>query len=108
MGTFFGDIIITKVEGPKSLTEKVDQEMSIYLPLDQVDPSVNVLSWWQIQATKLPMIANVVKQILCVPTTSTPSERAFSKAGNLITKKRAQLKPGKVDMVLFLNTNMKI
>ena len=76
--------------------------MSIYLSLDQVDPSFNVLSWWQIQATKLPMIASVVKQILCVPATSTPSERPFSKAGNLITKKRAQLKSSKVDMALFL------
>ena len=108
MGTFFGDLIVTKVESAKPLMEKVVQEMSVYLSMDQVDPSVDVLTWWQIHATKLPMIANIAKQILCVPATSTPSERAFSKAGNLVTERRAQLKPNKVDMVLFLNKNMNI
>ena len=74
MGTFFGDLIVTKVESAKPLMEKVDQEMSVYLSMDQVDPIVDVLVWWQIHATKLPMIANIAKQILCVPATSTPSE----------------------------------
>ena len=104
-GNFFGDLIITKVESAPSMFEKIEEEMQMYMSMPQVSPQTDVLAWWQMNAAKLPMIARVVKQILCVPVTSTPSERAFSKAGNLITAKRALLKPEKVDMVLFLNKN---
>ena len=71
-------------------------------------PFVNVLEWWEVHESQLPMMATLVKNILCVPATSTPSERMFSKAGNLITKKRASLKPKKVDMMLFLNASINI
>lgn len=108
MGTFFGDLTITKVEGPKPLQERIEQEVVAYLSVDHIDARSDVLAWWKIHAIKFPLVANIARQILCVPATSTPSERAFSKAGSLITKKRAQLKPNKVDMILFLNKNMKV
>ena len=78
----------------------------MYLSLAPVIASTNVLNWWRIHSPHFPLLANVAKQILCTPATSTPLERAFSKAGNLISAKRASLKPAKVDMVLFLNKNL--
>ena len=88
--------------------EKIEQEINLYLSMDHVAASCNVLAWWQIHEGKIPLMANVAKQILCVPASSTPSERAFSKAGQLITERRALLAPSKVDMVLFLNQNYKL
>lgn len=73
--------------------------------MESVPSDVKVLHWWKEHEKQLPLMAGVAKQILCTPATSTPSERAFSKAGSLITAKRSMLKPSKVDMMLFLNKN---
>ena len=73
--------------------------------MEPVSSGEHVLSWWKKNEKQLPLLAQIAKQVLCTPATSTPSERSFSKAGNLISVKRALLKPAKVDMILFLNKN---
>jgi len=52
----------------------------------------------------IPMIP-VVKQFACIPATSVPSEQVFSKAGDLVRKKRSALSHKNIDMLLFLNKN---
>lgn len=52
----------------------------------------------------IPMIP-VVKQYACIPATSVPSEQVFSKAGDLVRKKRSALSHKHVDLLLFLNKN---
>lgn len=42
---------------------------------------------------------------LCIPATSTESERMFSKAGLIISDRRSCLKAKTVDMLLFINKN---
>ena len=51
-------------------------------------------------------LSTVAKEVLCVPGTSTPSERAFSAAGLVVNQQRAALLPKNVDAILFLNKNM--
>ena len=102
---FFGDLIITKVENSPPASQRFQEELKMYLSLDPVPSDIDVLDWWKLHAKQLPLISNIAKQILCTPATSTPSERAFSKAGTLISEKRSLLKPDKVDKVLFLNKN---
>ena len=50
----------------------------------------------------------LAKKYLAIPGSSVPSERLFSKAGELISEKRSQLKPKNVDTILFLNKNLKV
>ena len=102
---FFGDLMITKIERSPVLIERFQEEFKVYISMDPVPSSVKVLNWWQKNEKQFPLIANVAKQMLCTPATSTPSERAFSKAGALISDRRAQLKPANVDKLLFLNKN---
>ncbi|KAH3796046.1 hypothetical protein DPMN_149610 [Dreissena polymorpha] len=40
--------------------------------------------------------------------TSVPSERIFSTAGDPVSAHRACLDPGDVDMLIFVNTNIKL
>ena len=108
---FFSDIMVTKVEPPTSSMMRAKKELKLYLTLPVTttpDSTFNQLEWWKQNEVQLPMMSRVAKSILSIPATSTPSERLFSKAGFLINKKRANLKPSKVDMMLFLNANYKL
>lgn len=68
----------------------------------------NPLSWWENNAARYPHLAQLAKTLLCVPATSTPSERLFSAAGNIASKKRASLSPDHVDMLTFLHCNKEL
>lgn len=65
----------------------------------------NPLTWWKANAPRYPTLAKLAKSLLCIPATSTPSERLFSAAGNIASKKRASLSPEHVDMLTFLHCN---
>ena len=104
----FWDLIVTKVENAPSEIDRVEKEIKLYKDLDPIDLNDNVLKWWQTNESKFPFMAKVAREVLCIPATSTPSERAFSKAGTLLSVRRASLKPHKVDMILFLNKNLKL
>jgi hypothetical protein len=47
----------------------------------------------------------VEEKILAIPATSTPSERVFSLAANIVDKKRVSLKPENIDLLVFLRGN---
>lgn len=80
----------------KTELEKYDAEQQI-----AGDP----LAWWKSREGSLPILSEVAKSILCVPGSSVPSERVFSKAGQILNKRRASLKSKNVDMLVTLNKN---
>jgi hypothetical protein len=71
-----------------------------------VDINDNPLFWWQKNSALYPHLSVYAKQRLAVSGTSVPSERVFSKAGELINAKRACLSSENVDRIIFLNKNM--
>jgi hypothetical protein len=81
----------------------VANEVTRYVsePLSTVDP----LTWWRERAPTYAIISRVAKKYLAIPASPVPSERIFSLAGNIITKKRANLKPENVDKLIFLHKN---
>lgn len=66
------------------------------------------LDWWKQNESQYPLLARVAASLLCIPATSTPSERHFSTAGLTVTKLRSCLKPENVDALIFLNKNMQL
>lgn len=64
------------------------------------------LMWWKEHAAQYPRIKELAKKYLCSPASSVPSERLFSKAGELISLRRSNLSENKVNMILFLNKNL--
>ena len=44
------------------------------------------LVWWKQNCSHLPMLQELAKKYLCIPATSVPAERLFSKAGEVVTK----------------------
>lgn len=60
--------------------------------------------WYNIYNTIYPSLTAIAKQYLPVMATSVPSERLFSKAGNIITEDRNRLTPEHLQHLLFLNS----
>ena len=50
------------------------------------------LKWWNSREGSMPVLAEVARTILCVPGSPVPSERVFSKSGQILNKRRASLK----------------
>lgn len=78
-----------------------------YLELPEPDRWKNPLPFCSKYKTVLPEIYQLQKKYLCLPATSVPSERLFSKAGQVANDRRNRLKSENINNILFLNSNMK-
>ena len=65
------------------------------------------LEYWERQKQVYPNLYKLAVAFLCTPASSVPCERVFSKAGEILSKKRNCLKPSTVEK-LFLNEKYKI
>lgn len=85
---------------------------SIFSPKNELDSYMNEtythkhsnpLEYWAINRNKYSYLAKLVLYMLCCPATSVPSERVFSKAENILNKKRNRLEGNTLNMILLLN-----
>nr|XP_023661161.1 zinc finger BED domain-containing protein 1-like [Paramormyrops kingsleyae] len=83
----------------------VRNEVLVYFGEKPIPKDRNQLQWWKENETRFPALAAVAKSYLGAPATSTPSERLFSAAGTIVSKKRASLTKDHVDMLTFLHSN---
>lgn len=81
-------------------------ELDKYLQQPLINRSEDPLSWWKVHKVLYPRLFIMVKKRLCVPATSVPCERLFSKAGMVITDRRNRMLASKSSQVLFLNQNL--
>ena len=65
---------------------------------------INPLDFWWKNQTNYPEICDVALSYLIVPAASVPSERIFSKAGDLISEKRNRFLPENVNKLLVLGS----
>lgn len=81
-------------------------QFKIYEELPILSRESDPLEWWRTNKEKFPKLAILAKNYLAKPATSVPSERVFSKSGELLNKKRCQLSPDIVNKLIFLNMNV--
>jgi len=65
-----------------SQRERVETELSAYLQSVDADSESDPLQWWKTHEEMFPTLKNVAEKYLCMPATSSPSERLFSTCGN--------------------------
>ena len=92
---------------PSRPQEKVAQQLDQYLSYPHLDVKECPHEWWRNESNRYPLVAQLVRKYLSVCVTSVPSERVFSCGGNIVSDKRACLKPDTVDSLVFLALNMK-
>ncbi|KAM3862404.1 E3 SUMO-protein ligase ZBED1-like [Diretmus argenteus] len=90
---------------PEDDSEMVKSEVLMYCAEQCIASDKSPLQWWKDNATRFPTLAILARSYLAVSATSTPSERLFSAAGNIVSKKRASLTAEHVDMLTFLHYN---
>ncbi len=109
---WLGDILFVKMEeNVEDPVAKWKEEIEYFLR-ESVDVKEAMktgfaLSWWSTRCRYYPNIARIAKKFLAIPASSVPSERIWSLAGNIVTKKRASINPENVDMLIFLHYNSK-
>lgn len=94
----------TNVDEESSLLQTPGEaEVQVMLSSKRIDRHRDPLLWWKSQEGIMPRLSKLCKQILCIPATSVPSERVFSKSGELVSARRSTLKTCNVDKIIFLN-----
>jgi hypothetical protein len=73
-----------------------------YLAAPKAPFSADILKWWDFHELEYPHLAKVARDYAGIPGSSAPSERVFSRAGDLITKKRNRLAPETADSIMCL------
>ena len=88
--------------------DPLDQECWRYLASAVGSTDINnedLLSFWNEKKKDFPWLSTFARALLCVPATSTPSERVFSVAGMVLSAKRSRLSPQRVNKIIFIHDN---
>lgn len=81
-------------------------EVEAYIRLNfAVDLSINPVDWWNQKTKDFPKLSKLAIAIHAIPASSTPSERAFSQSGSVITEKRVSLNPEAVEDILIIRSD---
>jgi hypothetical protein len=87
----------------------IEAELEKYLKMSNLPRSANPLKWWaNVGREVYPKIHEVSKRYLVIPATSVPSERVFSLAGEVLSKKRCAMSDKNAATLIFLKENLTI
>ena len=84
-------------------------ELKHYMIISKPDPESKLLQWWKMNHVSFPVLSvlsQLAKKYLSNCASSSASERLFSTAGNISTKKKNSLKPDKLNILVFLARNL--
>lgn len=90
----------------RSIQTDANIEVRRYFEEPCIQRTNDPIEWWKGNAHCFPLLNKIARKYLSIPGFSVPSERLFSKAGQLVSERRNRLKPSNIDMLLFLNNNL--
>ena len=81
----------------------VENEIKRYLLEDVTDGKENPLEYWRLKSVIFPSLASMAKVYLAIPSTSTPSERAFFNGRLIVHHTLCSLSAEKIRALMCLN-----
>ena len=81
-------------------------EVFTYFNEPAVDYSCDPLLYWKNNTGRFPSLSTTSCKYLCVPATSAPVERIFSRAGKITRADRSRLRPSMVENLVFISCNL--
>ena len=89
-------------------TSSPADEFETCLLMPTPNNSSDILQLWNEHKTRLPVMADIAKQLLSVQATSTSSERVFSVCGAVFTERRCRVTAANLEKLVFLKYNMQL
>nr|XP_023028246.1 zinc finger BED domain-containing protein 1-like [Leptinotarsa decemlineata] len=96
-----------KVAKAKSITTPltiVTLMIRQYLEMPYYERKSNPMEFWKTHKSTFPELYKLALKYLSIPVTSVPSERVFSKTGQLTNLRRNRLPPKHLDEIIFFNS----
>jgi len=97
---------VTSVQSQSTVTSSATALMRQYLNIPHQDLKSNIFQFWNQHKSVLYPLGNIAEKYAIIPATSVPSERIFSKAGQILCARRNRLLPDNLDTLIFLSKNM--
>lgn len=89
----------------KDESESLASELARWRLEPRISARENPLVWWRKNSSRFPTLAFLAKRYLCIPASSAPSERVFSKVGIVLGKRRGRLAVERTEQLVFLQHN---
>lgn len=110
LSTLLADYCSSSNSNPRSVNstmrnKHIRDEMTRYLEEPACNLESNPLEWWKSKAHIFPVLSRYALPYMCLQGTSVASERLFSTAGDVVSKKRNRLSSNMINMIMVLNRN---
>lgn len=102
------DTKVAQVKTTATPSVMVTLMMRQYLEMPHLERTKHPLEFWKKYKQTFPELYEISLKYLCVPATSVPSERVFSKTGQITNDRRNRLSPKNLDYIIFLNSNLNL
>lgn len=84
------------------MTAKSDMELYFEEHIIPRTTNIDILSYWEGNKVRYPVLAQLAKDVLAVPISTVASESAFSTGGRVLDCFRSSLKPSTVEGIICL------
>lgn len=91
-------------QGPQSVKTELDTYLQQPIMKSNTDP----LKYWSERANTFRLLTPAAIACLACPPSSVTSERMFSVAGDIVTKKRCSLKPDNLERLAIIKVNRRL
>lgn len=102
------DKMVASTQPKGTFTSRAIIEMQRYLEEEIIPRTSDSFLWWKQHRQMFPYLSKIAQEQLCTLATSVPCERLFSTAGQVLSDRRTRLSSKNVEMILFLNVNVKL